>query len=77
VKKNLRGWRKTSKCFPIVYQNKKMITLPQNFVSDLTDTMGGTMGDLLPLVLFIGGVTFGIYILISIITGGIAGADKK
>lgn len=40
-----------------------MITLPNNFVADLITTMGGTMSDVLPLALFVGGVILGCYIL--------------
>jgi hypothetical protein len=43
-----------------------MITLPENFVSGLISTMGETITDILPLVLFIVGILIAIYIISSI-----------
>jgi len=54
------------RCFPNVYFIKTMITLPENFVSGLISTMGETITDILPLVLFIVGILLAIYIISSI-----------
>jgi hypothetical protein len=40
-----------------------MITLPENFIDDLISTMGSTISDILPLVLFIAGIILACYIL--------------
>ena len=40
-----------------------MITLPNNFIQDLITTMGTTISDVLPLVLFIVGILLACYIL--------------
>jgi hypothetical protein len=45
---------------------KTMITLPENFVTGLISTMGQTITDVLPLVLFIVGILLSIYIISSI-----------
>lgn len=45
---------------------KKMIDLPENFVTGLISTMGETITDILPLFLFIVGILIAIYIISSI-----------
>lgn len=40
-----------------------MIDLPQNFIQDLIGVMGSTIADLLPLLLFLGGVFLACFIL--------------
>ena len=57
-----------------------MITLPTNFVTDLISTMGSTISDLMPLVLFIVGVVIACYILSNLFWSRIDkvnGIDKE
>jgi hypothetical protein len=43
-----------------------MITLPTNFIDNLISTMGETITDVLPLVLFIAAILLAIWIISSI-----------
>lgn len=40
-----------------------MINLPNNFINDLTGVMGDTFSDLMPLILFMIGISIGVYII--------------
>lgn len=40
-----------------------MITLPENFINDLISTMSSTIGDIMPLFLFVVGILIAIYVI--------------
>jgi len=44
-----------------------MINLPETAITDISSNMGGVISDLMPLVLFLGGIILAIYIVSSFI----------
>ena len=49
-----------------------MISLPTNFIDNLQAVMSNIFTDLLPLVLFIGGILIGLYVI-----GGVLNRDNS
>ena len=45
-----------------------MISLPQTAIADITTNMSGIITDLMPVILFLGGIILGIFIISSLLS---------